>query len=317
MILKLICKYETLFFSYKKGIQCILLVCATYFIIQKPYLTAVTSSNLLFKKLTNPFEVAPMKYKDEFDLIVSPANTILILCDKKYSNFFDLLYGSVKNIKIYYRDIIFTTNDKKLTSKYFTVIYLTFGDENFTQIFPLRNTQPNSDLASISNFYFPNKYHASIRDLIYEPDLNFPFTLNIQIQYSRKYVKHFCTFLRALQNVDAFTSGKYFYIPFKNTHFDINQFALFCIFTFLFHLFDWIEEHQEGSIFTTGLNLLAFYFLPITSIYCIRLKREQIFLALCYFFIHFRYGILLFLYLYLCALRKITQNYLQKSTKRK
>ncbi|WUR03104.1 GPI transamidase component GAA1 [Vairimorpha necatrix] len=304
MLVKYLLKYKHVVYKQKHCIQFILLFLATLFIFKKPSDTNVSSNDLLFKKLEYPYKILPKKFIDEFSSIKSPANTILILCDPKDLIYFDLIYGSIKDFKCSYREIVLTFA-RKLYSKYFTVIYLSFGDENFTSINLLRNTQPNSDLASISRFYFPNKYRFKIDDLVYQPDLNFGFSLNIQLEYSRKNIKQFFTFLRNINNIESFSSGKYFYIPFLETNLDINDFLIFTILTFLCHLLDWVDQSKTGNIFITFFSLCLVYFIPVLCPVILMFKNERIFLALALYLIHFRYGLICFIYLYLLGISKI------------
>jgi hypothetical protein len=295
--------YKNRFAVYKKKnlIQFLLLATALMSLRIHPAPTVISSENLLYKDLEYPFKIEPVEYQDRFDKIKSPANTILIICEEDFKEYFDLVYGAIINLKIDNRKIVLTTNRSIVNSKFYVVIYLSFGRENHTKIFPLRNTQPNSDLAYISNYFFPNKYRFSIQDFITKSDINFGTTLHIEIEYSRKHVKIFARLLRALINIESFSNGKYFYIPFLKTHIDIMQVFPFCLLTFFVYLFDWMIFYQSGNYFVILSNVGLFYFLPLTSFLSMWFKKEMPFLVLMYFFINFRYGFACFLFMYIKA----------------
>lgn len=302
--------YKNRFVIYKKKnlIQFILLASALISLKIQPIPTNISSKNLLYKNLEYPFKTEPLEYQEQFDKIKSPANTILIICDETFKKYFDLVYGSIINLRIDYREIVLTTNRSIIHSKFYVVIYLSFGTENHTKIFPLRNTQPNSDLAYISNYFFPNKYSISIQDFITKPDINFGTTLYIEMEYSRKNVKKLTRLLRALINVENFSNGKYFYIPLLDTHIDIMQVFPFCLLTFLVYLLDWMILYQSGNYIFVLMNVGLFFFLPLTFFFSMWFKKEKPFLVLMYFFINFRYGFVCFLFMYIKAVGRIIMS---------
>lgn len=304
MIIDFLTKHRHIVFKKYSFLKFLLVTFATFLFDFKTHKYSISSDNLLYENLIYSDKIVPQSFYDDFSIIKSPVRTILILISKKDIKYANLIYGSLKQLKPKLKEIIITYK-KPLYSKYFIVINLNFKNKNFTKLYPLSNLQPNSDLLYISQYYFPVKLFLSKKEFLNFPDINYPNTININLNYSRKNIKLFLLYLKTLTFIDSFENGSYLYIPFSHSKIDIMQVLSFCICIFVLEILEWVTKFKTARIWIMCVNLILFFFAPWTCFLCLFFSEIRPFLMIFYFLMNFRYGTILFVVSYISNIYKL------------
>lgn len=170
---------------------------------------------------------APKEYVTQ-----TPNQTILIICDKNDAKL-DPLIEKILRLKIRTRSIQIC--DSNINENYFCKIELRSAGNTATEIHPLKNLQPNSDLIYLACSIFGYKLSFSFKDLFYQ---SFDNILKVNIEPSEEGHRKILELLQLLMNIETHVYGLYYYIPLGNKIIRAEYCAIFMIIIIIYTFAD-------------------------------------------------------------------------------
>ncbi|KAF7683203.1 hypothetical protein TCON_1584 [Astathelohania contejeani] len=298
MILKIFLKNYKYIIKYQKQLKMFILIISTFFIIPSKSPNNISTRESIHENLY------PTENVSNEDIILEENNEILYYKIGNQSMFktiaivitirddFEIpitkkLISSLKNSKFKYRSIEFFIKKEKKTLKsliptlnfdyisrskykrpgYFCTIELNFCSKSSTNIFPLRNHQPNSDLNFLSYNQFPPRTIFNLSEFFIQKKIGNINKINISLKPNDSDIKKFIFFIRILNNLSYHSLGTYYYSPFPNYHINMVSLIPFYILIFLIGAVDFaVRFNQKSKI---DIKLLSICLYPICPFICI------------------------------------------------
>lgn len=220
-----------------------------------------------------------------------PVKTILIKCRKGDLNKYSWVIGGIESFPMNYKNIKVVTEDFTISSKYFVVIDLTINPKSSSRFYPLRHSQPNSDLLFLSFYYFKSKMSFNFLDFLNFNSKNYSCRLEIELENSHSETRKFLCLIRAISNLTSLANGNYFYIPFGDFHFKMVNLFPFVLSVFLMKISQ--RRTKKFNLRNFYRSVILFLICPLSAFF----GSDDPILILFYFFVNFRVGFVLSLLL--------------------